>query len=941
MSPARRAIAALAGGLAFFPLAPPLAASFPEVYNTEKGGDGPMPAAEAARTARLPDGFRLEVFASEPDVMQPIGMCFDEAGRLWVAECFTYAETPLRWDLNLRDRVIVLEDTDGDGVADRRTVFWDEGKRLTGISHGHGGVWVLCAPELLFIPDADGDLKPDGPPRVVLDGFEAETIGHNVVNGLKWGPDGWLYGRHGITATSAVGEPGAADGERARLNCSIWRYHPARRVFEVVCHGGTNPWGMDWNRDGQLFFTNTVIGHLWHAIPGAWYERMFGAPLNARAYELIPQTADHLHWDHGSEKWSDVRGGVTSRTAELGGGHAHMGCLIYQGGVWPAGYEGQLFTINLHGRRINVERLERDGCGYTGRHEPDFLQMEDPWFRGLDLVTGPDGQVWMNDWSDTGECHDNDGIHRTSGRIYRIVFTGADPGAKAATRPDWLARRARNGYDLAGLRELAAHEYEGRRAMAVRWLAEDHAENAEVARLFKGLAETERSGLVRLELAAALQRLPSTGRFELAGRLARVAEDADDRQQGLMIWYGVADAVPLDSGSAVKLALASRLPTVTRLVSRRLAEEIERQPEAVESLLAGCLEVGAIADAGQILRGVAAGLRGWTRAPRPRSWEAFARVADGGDEELRGLVSELEQVFGAGRGREELLALARDAHADAGARRSALEALLRQPDEALLPHLKSWTQDRVLAADAARGLALYDDPEAAARLVEFWVRNPLERPLAMEALVSRATHAGALVAAMEKGRVPRSQVSAFAARQILSLGDAELSARLRAVWGEIGETNAVMQAEIQEWKSRLTPEVLAAADLGRGHELFTQRCATCHKLRGEGNALGPDLTGSDRRNLDYLLGNIINPGEVVPADYRLTVLTLADGRVLSGVVPEESERVITLQTPAGSQTVERSEVRKREVLPVSLMPEGLFKDLSLQDARDLTGFLME
>ena len=419
------------------------AADFPEPYNTEKAGTAPMAADEVARTAVLPEGFRLEVFASEPDVRQPIAIDFDEKGRLWVAECYTFAETPLRWDLNLNDRLTILEDTNGDGKSDKRTVFWDQGKRLTSVAVGAGGVWVTCAPQLLFIPDADGDLVPDGEPVVMLDGFDAETIGHNIVNGLKFGPDGWLYGRHGITSTSSIGVPGSPMEERIPLNCGIWRFHPVTKTFEVVCHGGTNPWGLDWNEDGQLFYTNTVIGHLWHAIPGAFYERMFGAHLNPLAYESIGHTADHYHWDRGSEKWSDIRDGISDKTSELGGGHAHMGCLIYQGGVWPKEYHGKLFTNNLHGRRINMDILAREGNGYVGTHGKDFLQIQDPWFRGLDLITGPDGQVWINDWCDTGECHDNDGIHRSSGRIYRIVYDGPEKGVPTPERPEWLTQRGR------------------------------------------------------------------------------------------------------------------------------------------------------------------------------------------------------------------------------------------------------------------------------------------------------------------------------------------------------------------------------------------------------------------------------------------------------------------------------------------------------------------
>ena len=382
-----------------------------------------MPAEEVARTMELPPGFKCQVFAAEPDVQQPIAMAWDSKGRLWVAENYTYAENPARWDTKLRDRIIILEDKDGDGKHDGRKVFWDQGSYLTSVEVGYGGVWILNNGSLSFIADKNGDDVPDGEPEILLDGFNTKTIGHNIVNGLRWGPDGWLYGRHGITDTSAVGAPGIAADKRTKLNCAIWRFHPTRKIFENVAHGGTNSWGHDWNADGELFMINTVIGHLWHVIPGAYYRRMFGTHLNPHVYETIEQTADHFHWDTGAEKWDAIRKlGVSGKTDELGGGHAHVGMLIYQGGVWPKEYDGAMLTCNLHGNRINMDKLVREGCGYTGKHAPDFMKAKDKWFRGIDLLTGPDGNVFVADWSDTGECHDNDGVHRTSGRIYKIVY---------------------------------------------------------------------------------------------------------------------------------------------------------------------------------------------------------------------------------------------------------------------------------------------------------------------------------------------------------------------------------------------------------------------------------------------------------------------------------------------------------------------------------------
>lgn len=910
--------------LSFTPLLD--AADFPEPYDTEKAGTAPMAAAEAAKTAEMPEGFRLEVFASEPDVRQPIGITFDEKGRLWVAECYTFAENPRRWDLELNDRVTILEDTNGDGKSDKRTIFWDQGKRLTSVAVGHGGVWVTCAPQLLFIPDANGDLIPDGEPVVMLDGFDAETIGHNIVNGLKWGPDGWLYGRHGITSTSWVGAPGTPEKERIAMNCAIWRFHPVTKKLEVFCHGGTNPWGLDWNEDGQLFYTNTVIGHLWHAIPGAYYERMFGAHLNPLAYEYIGHTADHYHWDRGSEKWSDIREGISDKTSELGGGHAHMGCLIYQGGVWPKEYHGKLFTCNLHGRRINMDILEREGNGYVGKHGKDFLMMKDPWFRGLDLITGPDGQVWMNDWSDTGECHDNDGIHRSSGRIYRIVYDGPEKGEPSTTKWSWLTKRTDENFDPATLLQSKGIS---QRAMAVRWLAED---GRDVESLFPHPASE--AWLIPLELAAALQRLPLDSRFSLASKLCERADNASDRQLSLMIWYGIAEAVSKYPDEAVKLALSSELPTVTRLITRRLAEDLENTPIPVNDLLSRASDENRL----PILRGLNEALKGWSKAPKPDAWDAIAKT--GGDAETQTLIRELSVVFGDGRARDELLAIAANAEADPGARRAALTNLVRNPTPDLLPKLKEWTNDRVLGREAILGLANYDDTGVPDRVLNQWKRDAVLRPAAMDTLVSRASYAKVLLDRIAKQELPREAITPFHARQIRSLGDEALTKQLAAVWGEVRDTPEALKSEIANWKMLLTPEVIASADPAKGKATFAALCGACHKLYGEGGAIGPDLTGSDRHNLDYLLGNIVNPNEVVPADYLLTVFTLKDGRVVSGVVPEQNEKTITVQTPVERLTIPADTIVKRESMPVSLMPEGLLKTMDEATVKDLMAYLM-
>lgn len=388
---------------------------FPKAFNTDPPDSHPPTPEEMVKLIELPPGFNVTLFAGEPDVQQPICMDFDDKGRLWVAECYTYSGGP--YETKLRDRVVILEDQDGDGKHDSRKVFWDKGFMLTSLTWGFGGLWILHDGTLSFIPDKDGDDVPDSEPIVMLDGW-SKDCGHNFVSGLIWGPDGWLYGRHGIVDTSYPGIPGTPKEERPFMNCGVWRFDPTKHLIEVVCNGTTNPWGLDYNEDGQFFMTNNVQGHLWHVIPGARYQRMYGQDFNPHSYELMDMTADHYHWDTKT-KWNESRDGVAN---DLGGGHSHVGALIYQGDNFPKEYFGKIFMCNTHGRRINVNRLDREGSGYVGRSEPDFMIVKNPWFRGIDIKMGPEGAMYVSDWSDNGECHDHDGVHRTSGRIYRIAY---------------------------------------------------------------------------------------------------------------------------------------------------------------------------------------------------------------------------------------------------------------------------------------------------------------------------------------------------------------------------------------------------------------------------------------------------------------------------------------------------------------------------------------
>jgi putative membrane-bound dehydrogenase-like protein len=976
----------------------------------------------------LPPGFKATVFAAEPDVQNPIALTWDARGRLWVAENYTYAGRAPKFDLNLRDRVLIFEDTDGDGHFDSRKVFTDDVQMLTSVEVGLGGVWLMCPPRVFFIPDRNGDDIPDGPAEVVLDGFTVPSENfHNFANGLRFGPDGWLYGRCGASSPGELGVPGTPAAARVPMRGTVWRYHPRRKVVEVLSGGCTNPWGHDWNEHGELFFINTVNGQLWHGITGAHFVRPHTIDHNPRAYALIDQHADHWHFDAG-QGWAKQRDGFANN---LGGGHAHIGAMIYLGDNWPANYRGNLFTLNMHGRRANQEILERNGSGYVGRHGADAFVSDDQWFRGMELTYGPDGGVFVADWSDTGECHEFTGVHRTSGRIYKITY--GEPKrpivgdlAKLSSRElvnlqrhtnEWFARQARlqlAGRAAAGqslepeqkqLREMIERESDGvvklralwslhvigrtdeaflraqlkqkdehLRAWAVRLLTEDWPLDtvmsqrpvtspvaADVRRLtspsggndqslvtsaatmkeFVRLAHDDKSGLVRLVLASTLQRLPPMHRIDLAAALMRHAEDASDHNLPLLIWYGIIPVADTDPFALPALAAKCELPLTRQCIARRLGEEIGKNPAPLDDLLKLTVNKPE-AFQSDILIGLSEALSGWRKAKAPASWDALQKkLARAASAQLRDRARELSVVFGDGRALDEVKRLALDDNADLAARKAAVQTLIdnRPPD--LRQICEKLLGVRFLNAVSIRGFAQFDDSAIAEKLAKSYRTFHLtERGAVMDALVSRPSFARVLLAEVAAARIPRAEVSAFHARQIRSLNDPALTKQLGEVWGELREPAADKRQFIAKLKSQLTPATLAAADTRQGRALFNTACAACHRLHGEGGQVGPDLTGSGRDNLDYLLDNIADPSAVVTADFRMSVANLKDGRVLNGVVAANSARTLTLQTMTETVTIERAEVESLEESKLSLMPEGLLEALNEAQVRDLIAYLM-
>ena len=601
-------------------------------HKQHKTSDAPfLKPDQAVAKMAIPEGFDVSIFASEPDIAEPIAFCFDDKGRLWVAENFNY-QTRKKHTNEQVSRIQILEDTNGDGVFNEKKTFTDKLTFTSGLACGFGGVFVGSPPNLTFIPDANGDDIPDGPPQVLLDGWGINDR-HETLNSFIWGPDGWLYGCHGVFTQSNVGKPGDAKENRLFIDGGIWRYHPTRKSFEVFARGLSNPWGFDFNDHGQGFATCCVIPHLFHVVQGGVYHKQSRQHVNPHIYDDIKTIRDHTHLS------------------------AHGGARFYLADAFPEPYcdRNHLFMCNIHEHAVLTDYMVPDGSSFIGKHGDDFMPTNDLAWVGFSVEVGPEGGIYILDWHDTDVCG-NAVNFPNSGRVYRIMPKGAKPVARPnlaamsdselvslQSHPnDWYVRQARTllhsraasgklnkslvhkqlqslfdtattspkrlramwalqvtgGLDDGRLDSLLDHDDEYVRGWAIQFLGDESAIHAfrtvgtapsEVASKsdpdnqltdnqltqkiidkFSLMASNDSSKIVRLYLASAVQRLPFEDRWPILEGLISHSEDIDDNNLPRMYWFGLEPMVPEHPEKSLNLVIGGKIPKLQEFVARRM-----------------------------------------------------------------------------------------------------------------------------------------------------------------------------------------------------------------------------------------------------------------------------------------------------------------------------------------------------------------------------------
>ncbi|MGA0560179.1 PVC-type heme-binding CxxCH protein [Larkinella sp. VNQ87] len=935
---------------------------------------------EAVKSMTVKDGFQVNVWASEPMITQPMAFCWDDRGRLWVAENRDYESRGYGFSKAGNSRILILEDTNQDGMADKQKVFLDSIPFPAAMAVGFDGLYLGAPPNLLFVPDRNGDDVADEKDiEVRLTGWGIRDR-HETLNSLHWGPDGWLYGLQGFATPSKVRKPNGKgklykhndpfpeaeilQGEGVDINGGVWRYHPTKDRFEVVAHGFSNPWGIDYNAKGQLVMTACVIPHLWHVIPGGIYHRQGGQHFNPYVYNDIKTITDHSHRS------------------------AHGGARVYQSDAFPESEQGRLFMANIHEHAVLSDILEPKGSGYVGHHGDDFVQANNAQWVGFSMEVGPEGALYVLDWHDADICG-KEVLNGETGRIFRITpktsraenfasrysdlnkMTDAQLVGLQTVRSDWHARRARlilqnratkgklDGQTHAQLRQVfetnsnpdyrlramwALHVTGGFeanalvnslddkdayvRAWTIQLLCEDRAASPTARDKFVQMAQQDPSPVVRLYLASALQRVDAETGWKIAENLMRHGEDQNDHNLPKMIWYGFEPLVKQNPERALDLAARCEIPMVARFIARRTVDA--DQTSALVAALGKSPKTQV-----SLLEGMRDALEGRTDLEAPANWKAvLAKLKT--NPNVAPLSQQVAQQFGDTESARQSLATLKNRKAPLEQRLKALRSIAGQQRPELLPELPALLNEPALRTETIRAIAGYDRESLGelllAKYPEFSASEKLQ---VVQTMSSRPKYGWQLTQALKANRIPKRDVPTYAARQLLRV----VGSGFVEVWGPI-EQDGIDEKAYARYQKLLNDRAMVSANTAKGRLVFQRTCGPCHKLYGEGGNIGPDITGSNRANLDYLLSNILNPSGEIQDDYKMVVITTRDGRTYSGNVMGENERQVTLRV-VGQDPVRlnKSEIQSRETTPVSLMPTGLLNNLTESEIIDLVAFL--
>lgn len=953
----------------------------------------PLTPEETIKHFIVPESMEVQVVGSEPLIRQPLNIHFDERGRMWVMQYLQYPFPAglkvVKYDQYIRavfdkvpppppnhfkgaDKITIHEDTDGDGTFDKHKTFIDGLNIATSVAVGRGGVWILNPPYLLFYPDKNRDDVPDGPPEVRLSGFGLEDT-HSVATSLHWGPDGWLYGANGSTSTGNV------KGVHW-LGQAIWRYHPELDVFEIFAEGGGNTMSMEFDKRGRAF-SGTNYGDT----RGMHYEQGSRGVKNWGKHGPLMNPYSFGWFEHMAHD------GFKPRFAQS--------MIIYEGGAIPSLENKLVASMSLMNRVVASEMLP-DTSTFRTRDLDPLMLTDDRWFRVVDTRTGPDGAIYLADWYDSRLSHvdPRDTWDRTHGRIYRLQAKGAKPIApfdlgKLSSKElipylshanKWFRQTTvRLFYDrkdksmVPALRELVVknsdqlaldafwalngsggfdgdfalqqlnHPNADVRAWTIRLLGDQHKVLPAHQQKLVALARNEREVHVRVQLAASCRRLPAADAIPILRELMLRAEDANDKHIPLMLWWALEDKAI--TGRSLVLDLLKETPLwhspivsqhiIARLGQRYTAERTEENLNTAAQLLA---MAPTPEDVDKLVRGMEQGLQGDTVKSVPAALsKQVAEVWK--TRPASGPLISFATRLGYEQAAQAALEKVADAKTPAKDRRQYLELLSERRVAASVPvflNLLRTEKTESFRLDLLNGLQRFGEADIARTMLELYPSLSVKlRATAQTILTSRKEWSQQLLEAVDKGAIKPEQVSIINLAAIQNHKDAALDKLIQKHWGRLRQSPKEIEDKIQSVRALLAK---SKGDAAAGKEIFTLVCATCHTLFGEGAKIGPELTGYERDNLDFMLPAVVDPNLGIREEYIVFNVTTKDDQAITGFLEENTPQFITVKDPTGNKIrLAREQVKSLDASHTSLMPEGLVDALDEKQLRDLFAYLMK
>ena len=968
-----------------------------QAYVTRRKGDNPQLSPKDAEAAMVhPDDLEVQFVLGDPDIAQALNMSWDARGRLWLMEYRQYPDIAgvkmVSRDVYLRsvydsvpkappnhvkgrDRISIHEDTNGDGVYDKHKVFVDGLNLATSVAIGRGGVFVTNPPYLLFYPDKDGDDIPDGDPQVLLEGFGIEDS-HSVINSLRFGPDGWLYGAQGSTVTAMVRKPGSQEKPIRTMGQQIWRYHPELEKFEVFAEGGGNSWGCEINDKGEVFSGhNGGDTRGFHYVQGGYYRKGFGK--------------------HGSLSNPYTFGYFANIKHHKVARFTHN-FVIYEGNILPPQYRGFLFGIEPLQGQVVMSDIQPYFSSFQTRDIDRVIKTDDQWFRPVDIKAGPDGCIYVADLYEQRIDHSSHyagRIDRGTGRVYRLrpkgdVFAPTINYEKESSEKlvDLLdhpnkwhrqtinriladrkdaslipmliekTRRADGQLSLDSLwalnasggltddvaAELLEHDDQHVRAWTVRLLCDHHQVSPQIARLLSQMAAQESYVLVRKQLASSAARIPAKDALPIINALLKYDEDAKDIHQPLLLWWAIEKKTTEgDRDLILELLLADKANWQRPLVKEHLIERLMKRYALAGSrqeLLAAAKLLKTApgkAETDTLLKGFEEAFQGRSLAGIPN--ELVTAIADtgGGSTALR-----LRQ--GDPKAIEEAVAAVGNSKVEHDERLQYLQIfgeIRRSEFIPVLLNVVASDKDETLVSSALTSLQAFDDLRVGQEVVKSLPKIPAGSRLVAETLLaSRKVWALELLKAVDKEAVDPDAISETALRKILLHSDARISELVEKYWGEVaGASTEQMRSRIEELKKLLAA---GSGNPKKGKRLYMQSCGKCHRLFEEGGRVGPDLTSFKRDNLDRILVNVVNPSLEIREGFENFLVITEDGRVVNGFLADQDSQVVVLRGVDGQNLIFRKdEIDEMRAIPRSVMPEGSLKELNPQQIRDLFAYL--